>query len=134
MNLSTTQAAIEATLKNSKRFTQVSIWAGEIQALIDTPKQIPSAFVILSGIDYDLPIGLRHQTATSDNLWSIVVFEYVSQNAVGEIAAYQAIEETVAAVTNLQITKTLRLWPVRARLLGTVKNSVCCFGIQFSLI
>ncbi len=134
MSLSSTQAAIEEALLASGRFVQVAIWAGEVQALIDTPKQVPAAFVIMSGVDYDSPIGCKQQSATSDNLWSVVIFEYVSKTAAGEVAAYQAIETTVAALTNLKVTSNLRLWPVRARLLGSVKNSVSGYGVQFSLI
>jgi hypothetical protein len=134
MSLSSTQADIEAALKASGRFSQVGIWAGDIQGLIDAPKSVPAAFVILSGVNYDLPIGLRPTTAISDNLWSIIVFEYASKAVGQEIAAYQAIEAVVAAIINLKVGANQRLWPAHARLLGAVKNSVCGYGIQFSLI
>lgn len=136
MSLSGTQADIETALKNCQYFMQVSIWAGEIQSLIDTPKQIPAAFVILSGVDYAAPIALRQQSAIADNLWSVIIFEYASQaqSVDGDIAAYQAIEAAVAAITNLRVGSNKRLWPSSVRLLGAVKNSVSSYGIQFSLI
>ena len=133
MSLSTIHRDIEAALQATKRFTSVGIWMGDIQALVDTPKMAPAAFVILSGVDYDEPATIGAKTAKNETLWSVIIFEYVSTSSNDEIAAYQAMETTVAALINLPIGNR-RLWPVQGRLLGAVKNSIAAYGVQFSVL
>jgi len=134
MTLTESHNLIEQALQGASRFNQVGIWLGEIQELVNTPKSVPAAFVILSGIDYEGPTVGVSLPAVADTIWSLVIFEYVnSQPGNSGIAAYGAIEATVAAITGLRVGNR-RLWPVKTRLLGGVKNSVACYGVQFTLL
>lgn len=133
LKLTQTHRDIESALNATGRFNQVGIWLGDIPSLIAVTKGVPSAWVLLSIIDFEEPHVIGAKAARSDTDWSIIAFEYVSREFAGDIAVYHAIETSVAALTNMPVGNK-RLWPVTARLLGDVKNAVCCYGMQFTTL
>ncbi len=134
--LTTIAGAILEALSGMNLFRKTDIWKGELPELMNLPKALPAAFVVLTASSF-LPIKtLPPTTARLRMQWDVLlIYTALSASRISAPAGYELIETVIApasagGITGLKVDDFGILWPEDLELISA-QNGVCVYRIGF---
>lgn len=117
-------------------FRKVDLWVGDMDALVNQPNPLPSAYVVLTEGAFSKSRTIPDTAASLRMQWNVLLFfDSISESRISGPAGYGLIEAVSGptsdgGLSGLVVDDLGALWPTYLELV-LAKNGVCVYSIGF---